>query len=337
MKRKIELPASIKKELNLDQVRSLGKRKINKRSQSQEVGSQRSQRSERLVDAGETQDEGDDDHYSRLLGLKKGKLSKEFIQDGLADLLSNHEEEMVDHKMELEIYRKRVPVASKTASIPQDKTREKNYKMELAKYVPPQVREESVDLQLKRTVKGFLNRLSDGNMESILGQINDLYRQSARRDVSVAIVTLLLEISSDSSQLNDSYLLTFAAFSTVIYHSVGLDFGSYLVEEAVKKLKDKVQDKARGNLTTLLGYLYSFGVISCVLIYDLIKESLEKLEEIDVEILLRLLRICGVQIRADDPSALKEIIIIVNQEISKKDSKEIRYIKVSRLKNAVRD
>lgn len=50
--------------------------------------------------------------------------------------------------------------------------------------------------------------------------------------------------------------------------------------------------KAASNLTTLLAELYNFQVVSCVLVYDLIRRFLEGglREERDVELLLRIVR-----------------------------------------------
>ena len=92
----------------------------------------------------------------------------------------------------------------------------------------------------------------------------------------------------------------------------------------------------------LLSELYSFQVISCVLIYDIIRSLLSaELSEFAVELLLKLLRSryryldhvivadslrdAGPQLRQDDPSALKDIVQIVQgktqgvEKISKYD------------------
>lgn len=100
--------------------------------------------------------------------------------------------------------------------------------------------------------------------------------------------------------------------------------------------------KECSNLMILLSELYSFQVISCVLIYDIIRSLLSaELSEFAVELLLKLLRSryryldhvivadslrdAGPQLRQDDPSALKDIVQIVQgktqgvEKISKYD------------------
>ena len=91
--------------------------------------------------------------------------------------------------------------------------------------------------------------------------------------------------------------------------------------------------KECSNLIVLLSELYNFQVISCVLIYDIIRTLLSaELSEFVVELLLKLLRSryqysdhliaadwlrdSGQQLRQDDPSALKDIVQIVQSKTS---------------------
>ena len=54
---------------------------------------------------------------------------------------------------------------------------------------------------------------------------------------------------------------------------------------------DEAKGKECSNLIILLSELYNFQVISCVLVYDIIRSLLEgDLSETDVELLLKLLR-----------------------------------------------
>jgi len=92
--------------------------------------------------------------------------------------------------------------------------------------------------------------------------------------------------------------------------------------------------KECSNLIVLLSELYNFQVISCALIYDIIRNLLlAELTEFVVELLLKLLRSTyryfwrfivvtellrdsGQQLRQDDPSALKDIVQIVQSKTS---------------------
>jgi nucleolar MIF4G domain-containing protein 1 len=91
--------------------------------------------------------------------------------------------------------------------------------------------------------------------------------------------------------------------------------------------------KESSNLVVLLTELYNFQLVSCVLMYDIVRELLDGgLEEFDVELLSKIMRSeyhcsnlaisltyvadCGNQLRQDDPSALKDIVQIVQTRVS---------------------
>lgn len=99
-----------------------------------------------------------------------------------------------------------------------------------------------------------------------------------------------------------------------------------------------VEGKECSNLIVLLSELYNFQVVSSVLVFDIIRGLLEHdLTEFSVELLLKIVRskqlisltalpCCsnyhpdsGQQLRQDDPSALKDIIQIVQNKVSDKD------------------
>lgn len=53
---------------------------------------------------------------------------------------------------------------------------------------------------------------------------------------------------------------------------------------------DPPGSKEAKNLITLVAELYNFQVVSCVLVYDLVRMLIEKLDEPSVELLLRVMR-----------------------------------------------
>lgn len=103
--------------------------------------------------------------------------------------------------------------------------------------------------------------------------------------------------------------------------------------------------KECSNLMVLLSELYNFQVISSVLVFDLVRQLLDDdLNEFDVELLLKLMRSAyivtfmglllihtsdsGQQLRQDDPTALKDIIDIVQKRVGARDEKTLRYVKL---------
>ncbi|KAL8684029.1 MAG: hypothetical protein Q9186_000059 [Xanthomendoza sp. 1 TL-2023] len=195
------------------------------------------------------------------------------------------------------------------------------------RYVPPSLREqmssETEDLsRLRRQIQGLINRLSDANILSILGDVESLYRDNPRQHVSSTLLDLLLGLLSDPASLQDTFVILHAGFIAALYKSIGPDFGAQVVQKIDKDLRanyggaqdDSQSGKKLTNLATLLSALYTFQVIGSKLIYDYIKMFIEDLSEGQVELLLKILRNAGPQLRQDDPSALKEIVVLVQKE-----------------------
>ncbi|KAL9033295.1 MAG: hypothetical protein Q9214_007582, partial [Letrouitia sp. 1 TL-2023] len=80
------------------------------------------------------------------------------------------------------------------------------------KYRPPSLRDpqlpDSEDFsRLKRQIQGHLNRLSEANLISILGEIESLYRTNARQHISAMLVDNVLRIFSDPANLQDTFII----------------------------------------------------------------------------------------------------------------------------------
>ncbi|KAI0264458.1 hypothetical protein BC834DRAFT_924661 [Gloeopeniophorella convolvens] len=214
------------------------------------------------------------------------------------------------------------------------------------RYVPPHLRAKSAgnvnaedNANLNRQLKGLLNKLSEQNIANILNDIEAVYREHRRHDVTASITSLVIDSISSHSMLLDSYVVLHAAFISSLHRIVGIEFGgrSLFVERSASFVqnvvasyeqhyaavpsssaedsKDESLGKECSNLIVLLSELYNLQVISCVLIYDVIRNLLSaELTEFVVELLLKLLRNSGHQLRQDDPSALKDIVQIVQSK-----------------------
>jgi nucleolar MIF4G domain-containing protein 1 len=141
-------------------------------------------------------------------------------------------------------------------------------------------------------------------------------------DVTSAITSFVIESISAHSTLLDSYVILHAALVSSLHRIVGVEFGrgllfasycdqlslgaAHFLQNVVSSYEfhyiafnSATADDAIGatsgkecsNLIVLLSELYNFEVISCVLIYDIIRDLLSaELTEFIVELLLKLLR-----------------------------------------------
>ncbi|GAA5963013.1 hypothetical protein JCM8115_002588 [Rhodotorula mucilaginosa] len=198
------------------------------------------------------------------------------------------------------------------------------------------------DPRLRRQINGQLNKLSTSNMSAIVDQLLSIYSSNPRAVVSTTMISLLLGIISDRDNLGDQLVVTYAALVAALFRTVGIEFPAGVVARSVelfdaafKKHKDAIasgtstldDDGEEGfegrpgskeclNLVSFIAELYNFQVVHCGLVYDFVRLLIESgLGELEVELLSRIVKRSGQQLRSDDPSALKDIIALVKQKM----------------------
>jgi len=138
------------------------------------------------------------------------------------------------------------------------------------KYVPPSLRassnSESEEIaQMRRRVRGLLNRLSESNVESITQEIATLFRSIPRSVGCQIIGDEVLASCSRGPRGNDQYAAVFAAFVAGMACLVGIDFSAKILASIAKTFEDEYSKEdsiSLRNLTLLFCFLCIFGVIS---------------------------------------------------------------------------
>lgn len=195
------------------------------------------------------------------------------------------------------------------------------------KYIPPALRgPPSSDAEalsrLKRQIQGLINRLSDANILTILKDIEKIYATNPRGYVNTTLINLLIEMLSDPSALIESFIILHAGFIAAVYKVIGPDFGAQIVERIVSEFDQHYQPNKDGagkhttNLMSVVSELYTFQVIGSNIVFDYIRFFLNELSEINTELLLRIVRAAGPQLRQDDPTALKDIVVLLQKSVA---------------------
>ncbi|UZJ51931.1 hypothetical protein CBS101457_001251 [Exobasidium rhododendri] len=218
------------------------------------------------------------------------------------------------------------------------------------RYVPPALRrraaetgaDESEEMQkLRRQAKGLLNRLGEGNIETIVMEIAEgLYRQHSRANVTKALTDIVIQTINSSSNLVETFVVLHAAFVASLHRLIGVEFGAYFLQNVVESWL-RHYNEARGrqendiegmedigkeskNLVVLIADLYNLGMLACPLVFDIVRLTLgieegrkvRAMTELDVELLLKVVKTCGPQLRHDDPTSLKTIIQLAQEQQS---------------------
>ncbi|KAG8067174.1 hypothetical protein GUJ93_ZPchr0005g14440 [Zizania palustris] len=192
------------------------------------------------------------------------------------------------------------------------------------KYVPPSLRatsnSESEEIsQMRRRVRGLLNRLSESNVESITQEIAALFRSVPRNTGCQVIGDEVLASCSRGPRGNEQYAAVFASFVAGMACLVGIDFSAKILASLAKSFEDEYSKEdglSLRNITLLLCYLCIFNVVSSNLVYDLLSVLSKRLTELDVSTVLTILQCCGMKLRGDDPGAMKDFVLSIQNSVN---------------------
>lgn len=276
--------------------------------------------------------ENDMEFYAKKLGLKDGKrskLSKSGDDDDIGGILDGLDFDYLEHESDeeqiegnedddLSDFEERVkenPFVAPTSESTE------------SKYIPPALRRKMAMeqlqispeiLALQKSIKGPINKLSETNVGLIINEINGLFLNNARQSVTENLTSIILESVVQQGRLLDTFVYLHATLVAAIYRLQGVDFGAYFIQTLIEKFEkfkiDQSKSKEAINLVALLSSVYAFQLVSLRLLYDIIKVLIDELNEANAELLLKIIRNSGNQMRSDDPSALKEIVLLVTKK-----------------------
>ncbi|KAM3679478.1 nucleolar MIF4G domain-containing protein 1 [Ammospiza maritima maritima] len=202
------------------------------------------------------------------------------------------------------------------------------------KYVPPQVRKAQETLddkkreelgRLKKMVNGLINRLSEPNLSSISGQMEELYMANSRKDMNDTLTDILMNACVTAVAMPARLLMEHVLLVSILHHNVGIEVGAHFLEAVVKKFDELCKSDAEGkeceNLLALIAHLYNFHVVHCLLIFDILKKLVSTFTEKEIELILFLLKNVGFSLRKDDALALKELITEAQRKASTAEKK----------------
>jgi len=193
-------------------------------------------------------------------------------------------------------------------------------------YIPPAKRklqetssaDDSVRRErLKKQLKGSINRLSSATLPSLLSEVEAMYSNSSRNLLNDVLYELIASACCPGSRMSDRLLLEHMMLVAALHTRIGTEVGSFFLEQIIETFhklhesKEYEKQKDIDNLVIMVVALYHFKVVESLLIYDIIRRLIDNFKEKDVDLILSILKTCGPEIRKDDPSSLKDIILQV--------------------------
>lgn len=149
---------------------------------------------------------------------------------------------------------------------------------------------------------------------------------------------MILASISSKANLLDSFVILYATVVASLYRLVGIEFAAHFIQTLVEQfdghhalasstksteMTDETLSAVKQctNLIVLVSELYNMQVIACVLVYELIRWFMTELSEMNVELVVKIVKTSGYQLRQDDPTTLKTIIqeftVLSNQASTK--------------------
>ncbi|GKY95417.1 hypothetical protein MPSEU_000503200 [Mayamaea pseudoterrestris] len=244
-----------------------------------------------------------------------------------------------------------------------------------SKYVPPHLRKQQEDSsdkcndkddkaqlaaarQVRRALNQILNRLSEDNVVSVCQEVvQTIYPANPTSVVNECLWSNAQNACVAPHLLMSGLIPVYMAAVTGVHYLMGdtAQLSEYLVEQCVTILweqrqtpladngaekdepADPISDKSASNLTLMLCYLYNFGAIHCTLLYDLIREFISDFSERDIELLLLMLSHSGRSLRSDDPTSLKDIVLLVQKRALEVKGTIGNYSRVDYMVSAIND
>ncbi|XP_012235788.2 nucleolar MIF4G domain-containing protein 1 [Linepithema humile] len=196
------------------------------------------------------------------------------------------------------------------------------------KYIPPAVRNASADIsvdnekarRLERQLKGILNRLAEQNMHTIANQVEEMYMSNSRNDMNVMLSKLMMESIIAPVLTPDRLICEHMMLVAILHANVGTEVGAHFLLTIVKKLHQMldtshcVENKELDNLILMISHLYNFKAYGHRLLYQILEKLAATFTEKEIELILLILKTVGFQLRKDDPIALKELILKLQQK-----------------------
>ena len=182
-------------------------------------------------------------------------------------------------------------------------------------------------------IRGLINRLAAQTMPYVSEQFIKLYSKHSRNELNASLYSniqssLLAEETITKRKLVAEFMLLVSYLDHKISHNIGATIVHQLVRQFEKlySTSSNDEDKTLDNIIFCLVNLYIIGLISAHVIYELTRRicSSEKFRSKSVELLLIIIKNIGFQLRKDNPSLMRQLILMSNEQCqSLKDSSDV--------------
>ena len=192
---------------------------------------------------------------------------------------------------------------------------------------------EELEKQFRKELNSLLNKIAEANLVLILQAIFDKITafMDAYQDKKTKVETtykilseILIKTTLYQQVINLPIISCICTFVSLLHYiKFGQSFICYFIKKCLEELNNfkpistsekQIEKYKYKNFIFIIIHLYIFENINSVLIYDLIRYFIDNFTESNSEYLLLLLSYTGISIRKENPSNLKDIIVLINMK-----------------------
>ena len=206
----------------------------------------------------------------------------------------------------------------------ENKNKEKKISKEMREY------NEELIKQFRKELTSLLNKIAEANLVLILQAIfdkisafMDAYQdKNTKIETTYKIITeILIKTTLYQQVINLPILSCICTFISLLHYiKFGQSFICFFIKKCLEELnylkqsEKKIEKYKYKNFIFVIIHLYIFENINSVFVYDLIRYLIDNFNENNSEYLLLLLSYTGISIRKENPSNLKDIIVLINMK-----------------------
>jgi nucleolar MIF4G domain-containing protein 1 len=176
-------------------------------------------------------------------------------------------------------------------------------------------------LRVRKFVNGLMNRLTEGSVAPVAGELARHYRETPRAVLDEAVSLAILSGLRSDTVLLGALACTFAALTAALtVLAPGGNFGAYMLEKAALAFEraraedgegvfhadvgEALVGKRAANVAALVAHLFALGVTTSGVVFDLLDREAARLSAASVDVVTAVVHECGARLRKDDPARL---------------------------------
>ena len=197
---------------------------------------------------------------------------------------------------------------------------------------------QSQALSAARLVRGLINRMGESNVPSIVAGVAALASDLPRRTVGDAATNETIKALTEGPRVSSQYAAAVAAFIGGLAGALGPEVGARFGVEVVRCLNaargiggagvadgndastdgpdDSSSVRAASNAAAVFSRLFISGLFPSATLWGFLEDATVRLSELDVTLMLGVLRVAGAKLRSEDPVGMKRFIEVLQGRVA---------------------